>query len=59
MESHSFLPPARQLRISEMRFQKLKKKKKKAEKKPKQKEENSFLYSLLKWEKLESITQKR
>lgn len=59
MESHSFLPPARQLRISEMRFQKLKKKKKKAEKKPKQKEENSFLYRLLKWEKLESITQKR
>lgn len=59
MESHSFLPPARQLRISEMRFQKLKKKKEKSRKKPKQKEENSFLYSLLKWEKLESITQKR
>jgi len=42
MESHSFLPPARQLRISEMRFQKLKKKRKKQKKSQNKKKKTAF-----------------
>jgi len=42
MESHSFLPPARQQSITEMRIQKIKKKRKKQKKSQNKKKKTAF-----------------